>query len=459
MKSKIFALLIGALLLSLTTPGFAQNEAEAIASDAGSWSTWLLDSGNQLRLSEPPDEAATKDEISQLMDMVSKRDDTALEQITYWNAGPPSYRWNQITVAAIDKRGIPGTSGSRVLALVHAAVYDATIAAWDSKYTYNRPRPSEFASTLTTAIPNPPSSSYPSEYAVTAGAASKVLAWLFPDDADYFEAQMQQAVNSRLLAGVEYPSDVEAGIKLGQQVAELAIAHGQNDGSDAPWTGSVPTDATGWTGQNPVAPQSGYWTTWALSSPDEFLPPPPPAYDSEQLAAEMEELRNFERTPVTNGKALYWEFGSGARFDNSNWNATASRLILEARWDYNAPKAAQTYALLNIAGYDSQVACFNAKYTYWAIRPFQYDPEFTPLFTTPNHPSYPAAHSCGTMSFAAILADFFPVDASEVIAIAKEAGEARIWGGIHFRSDIIAGETLGINVANAVLAHAKSDAG
>ena len=154
---------------------------------------------------------------------------------------------------------------------------------------------------------------------------------------------------------------------------------------------------------------------------------------------------------------MYWEFGSGAVFNNQNWNDTASRLVLEARWDDNAPRAAQAFALLNIAAYNSLVACFDAKYAYWAIRPFQYDPDFTPVFTTPNHPSYPAAHSCHSTATAAVLADQFPIDAEALMATAREAGEARIWGGIHFRSDIIAGETLGQDVANAVLAHGSGD--
>lgn len=450
-KRLFLVLLAGVVLLNFSV-ATAQSDM-MIEPEAGAWPTWVLESGSQFRLDAPPDQATTTGEIAQLMAMANERDDMALQQVTYWNAGPPSYRWNQIAVGAVDKRGIPGTSASRVLALVHAAVYDATVAAWDSKYTYNRPRPSEVNPDLTTAIPNPLSPSYPSEYAVTAGAASTVLTWLFPDDAAYYEEQAQAAVNSRLLAGVEYPSDVEAGLELGRQVAELVIAYGEADGSTAPWEGSIPTNPTGWTGENPVAPQSGYWQTWALSSPDQFLPEPPPAYDSEQLAAEMEELRGFERTPFSNGKAMYHEFGNGARFSNQNWNNIASRLILEARWDDNAPMAAQAYALMNIAAYDSAVACFYAKYTYWAIRPFQYDPEYTPVFTTPNHPSYPSAHSCVSMSMAAILANYFPVNAEELTALVKESSEARIWGGIHFRSDIVAGEALGMDVANAILAH------
>ena len=284
-KSRRFLLIsLGLLCLFLTGPISAdrqavQSDMGMVEPEAGTWPTWLLDSGDQLRLDAPPDEAATADELSQLMELAGERDEDALQQIDYWNAGPPSYRWNQIAVGAIDKRGLPGPPSSRALALVHAAIYDATIAAWDSKYTYNRPRPSEVNPDLTTVVANPASPSYPSEYAVTAGAASTVLAWLFPDDAEFYEAQAQAAVNSRLLAGVEYPSDVEAGLELGRQVAELAIAHGQADGSDAPWTGSVPTDPTGWTGENPVAAPVPGWQPWALTSADQFRPAPPPAYE------------------------------------------------------------------------------------------------------------------------------------------------------------------------------------
>ena len=70
-----------------------------------------------------------------------------------------------------------------MLALVNVAIYDATIAAWDAKYVYNRPRPSEADPTLTTVVPNPNSPTYPSEHAAAAGAASTVLGYLFPKDA------------------------------------------------------------------------------------------------------------------------------------------------------------------------------------------------------------------------------------------------------------------------------------
>ncbi|MBA3872769.1 MAG: vanadium-dependent haloperoxidase, partial [Anaerolineae bacterium] len=390
-------------------------------------------------------------------DMVAKRDEVALQQIAYWNSGPASYRWNQIATNAMVKRGLPGNMAFRNLALMHIAIYDATIAAWDSKYTYNRLRPSEVEAGLTTVIPNPPSPAYPSEYAVTAAAASEMLAWLYPDAAQSFKDMAQEAVNSRLMAGVEYPSDVEAGLKLGKQVAQLVIERGKADGSDAKWTGTIPTEVGHWTGENPAFATQGSWKTWVLTSGDQFRPAPPPAYDSEQMANDMAEVKAFERTPVSNAIAMFWEFGAGGRRIYWFWNDVASRSILEAGWNDNAPLAARAYALTNIAADDGAIACFDAKYTYWAMRPFQVDPEFKPLFTTPNHPSYPSAHSCISTSTATVLAELFPANAAEVLSLATEAGEARIWGGIHFRTDVVVGTKLGEDVANAVITYANSD--
>ncbi len=105
----------------------------------------------------------------------------------------------------------------------------------------------------------------------------------------------------------------------------------------------------------------------------------------------------------------------------------------------------------------TQIACWDAKYTYWAMRPFQLDPEFTPLFTTPNHPSYPSAHSCISGAMAGVLAGLFPSEAETIMALAHEASEARLMGGIHFRSDLVAGLQVGEDVSNNILARAMSD--
>jgi hypothetical protein len=115
---------------------------------------------------------------------------------------------------------------------------------------------------------------------------------------------------------------------------------------------------------------------------------------------------------------------------------------------------ALVYALAYIAAHDATVACWDAKYTYWAIRPFMLG--ITPLFPTPNHPSYPAAHGCYSGSISAVLY-LFPHDAIALNALGNEAGESRLWAGIHFRSDIDTGLALGRAVANLVIDRAKKD--
>ena len=424
---------------------------------AGAWQTFVIASAKAHPVPAAPDKAATQAEIEQLKALVSQRDTQALDQIAYWDTGAPSYRWNEIILRQAVKRNLSSPASARPLALLHVAIYDAMVAAWDAKYTHNRPRPSEVDTRLTTAIANPRSPSYPSEYAVTAGAAQAVLSYLFPDDAAFFAQQAEAATRSRLLAGVEYPSDVAAGLELGKAVAAEVIERAKTDGAAAQWTGSIPTGPGLWTGTNPGLPQMATWKTWVLSAPNEFRPGPPPAYDSPEEAKEMDEVRAFQRTPKSNADALFWEYGAGGQRGFQWWFEQAARETLEYRLDANPPRAARALAVLSVAYYDAFVGCWDAKYTYWAMRPFQLDPNFKPLFTTPNHPSYPSAHSCASTAAAATLGYLFPRDAQALNALAREAGESRIWGGIHFRSDVVAGEALGRAVAQKVIDRAKRD--
>src|SRR5262249_61090972 len=112
------------------------------------------------------------------------------------------------------------------------------------------------------------------------------------------------------------------------------------------------------------------------------------------------------------------------------------------------------HALHHIADTDAGIGCWDSKYTYWPICPVQLDAEVKPLFPTPNHPSYPAAHGCFSMAQAGILGYLFPRDAAALAALAEEAAESRGWAGIHYRSDIIAGAALGRAVAEKVVGRA-----
>jgi membrane-associated phospholipid phosphatase len=444
-------LLVGAML-----PAQAQQAGPA-GPQAGSWKTWVIASGHEFRVPPPPDTAATEKELDELVRMVATRDRAALDRVAYWDTGAPSYRWSEIAVAEHLKNGIGWPIAARNLALMHIAIYDAMVAAWDSKYAHKRLHPSVVRVGLTTAAADPASPSYPSEHAVAAGAASEVLAYVFPDRAAFFREKAEEAARSRMTAGVSYPSDVDAGLALGRKVAALVIARGKADGTDAKWTGSVPAGPGKWTGTNPILPTAGTWKPWVLASPGEFRPGPPVPYDSPEKSAELAELKNFPRTPLTTNEALFWEAAVGGLRAHQYWNEQLGKKALEYRLDSDPPRAARAFVLPFVTLYDAAIACWEAKYTYWAIRPSQLDPAVKPVFTTPNHPSYPAAHACSSIAIARVLGYLFPRDAEAFAALGERAAESRIWAGIHYRSDIVAGRQLAVSVADKIIKRAMQD--
>jgi membrane-associated phospholipid phosphatase len=456
-KGNAMRIVTGTVLLFIVGTFAAQaQQRQAIEPHAGTWKTWVIGSGSQFRVPPPPDRTATQKELDELQQAATTRNQAALDLVAYWDTGSPSYRWSEIAVAEHLKNGVGWPVASRNLALMHIAIYDAMIAAWDSKYAYNRPRPIAVKPDLAIVAANPPSPSYPAAHAVAAGAASEVLAYVFPDRAAFFRQQGEEAARSRLTAGANYPSDIASGLALGRQVAALVIARGKSDGTDAKWTGSVPGGAGRWTGTNPVLPMAGTWKPWVLSSPSEFRPGPPIPYDSPEKTAELAELKNFPRTPQTNNEAMFWEAAVGGLRAHQYWNEQLSKKTLEYRLDSNPPRAARAFVLPFVTLYDAAIACWEAKFTYWAIRPYQLDPDVKPLFTV-NHPSYPAAHACSSIAIAKVLGYLFPRDAQAFTALGERAAESRIWAGIHYRSDINAGRELALGVANKVIERAKQD--
>jgi membrane-associated phospholipid phosphatase len=440
-----------ALLVFVALSCASASAAGAEEFSAKNWPLWLASSTEGLRSAPPPADPA--EDLRQLKELGSHRTATDVDLIAWWDVGGPVYRWNQIASGELLDHGVNTLMAARHLALLHAAMQDAVVVAWDSKVAYARPRPSQLDPTLAAALPVPAGSSYPSDFAAATTAAAEVLAYLFPDRADALRGKAEQAIHSRQLAGLEFPSDAAAGREIGTEIAVLAIERAKVDGSDRKWTGTVPEGPGKWKGTNPISPATATWKTWVLSAPDALRPPPPPAWDSAQLKTELEELKAFERTPKSNSVAMYWEAFGGMRA-YALWNEHARRMVLEHGLAADPPAAARALAAVNIATYDAAVACWDAKYAYWQIRPPQLDPEFKSLFPPPNHPSYPAAHGCLSTAPATILARLFPRDAETFLALGKQAAEARMWAGIHYRSDIEAGQALGRAVAEEVLARA-----
>lgn len=452
------AVLVGALSIGVP-PAYAQGaENPGIsAAEIGRWKTWVLSTGSQLRLPPPPDEAATRIELEELRGMIASRDPALRDRVLWWDAVAPAYRWNQIAREEIIKAGQNAILASRRLALLHIALNDATIAAWDSKYAHGRPRPGSLDGTLPTVVSTPTSPSYPDEHAAASAAAVAVLTAFFPQRSGDLARLAEEAGRMRIMAGVAFPSDIAAGTELGRRVAQAVLEKGRQDGAEDAWKGTVPEGPGRWSGTNPVMPQAATWRTWLLSRPDEFRPPPPPAYDSPEFKAEMDKVRAYARTPRSNAVALYWEVAVGGLRNFDFWNEHAGRLLLEHGQAGDAVRAARVYALLNVAFHDAGVACWDAKYAYWTVRPFQLDPDFKPVFPTPNHPSYPSAHSCYSMTSALVLGHLFPRDAAALMSIGRESGDSRVWAGIHFPMDITAGQQLAERVAGRAIERATAD--
>jgi membrane-associated phospholipid phosphatase len=107
---------------------------------------------------------------------------------------------------------------------------------------------------------------------------------------------------------------------------------------------------------------------------------------------------------------------------------------------------------------DALIGCWDAKLTYWFIRPWKADAGITTLAAVgePNHPSYPSGHSCVSSAGAEVLSTFFPDRRADLSAMVTQAGLSRMYAGIHYRFDIEAGQTLGRSVALLALARDAS---
>jgi membrane-associated phospholipid phosphatase len=453
--------LASCIVLVSALPAFGQSPDQQVEPKAGTWKTWAISSGKDFRVPPPPDAAATLAELAVLKAFSQAQDSGIDDQVRFWNAGPPSYRWvDVVTSRLIDPTQTPiGAFPTRAYLYVALATYDATIAAWDSKYAFNRKRPNEIDPTIKPRVDVPRSPSYPSDYAATAFAAADVLAYFNPSEADSFRIMAEEAAQSRLYAGVEFISDYKAGMELGHRVAEKVIALAKADGSDAPWTGSVPSGPCMWTGTNPGNVTMPGWKPMLLASTSDFRPTPPPACDSPQGQAEMANVSNFPRALntanfLTNAKAFFWQSPAGL----VPWvYAYLNRWILEDGLAANPPRAARVYALVGVGTYDAFLGSQDGKFTYWYLRPAQLDTSLVPLFPAPNFPSYPSNHATISGVRGELVAYLFPAHADEIRAVAKEAADSRVWAGIHYQMDLDAGLALGSKVAQRVISWASSD--
>jgi len=453
--SVVSALLMALLAACAASPPPSATSAPPAEPRAATWRPWVLTSARELRLPPPPNAAATAAESEQLRGFANQRDPAIRERIRFWNAGSPSYRWNEALIDTLSANPVPGGGAQRMFAMLNIAIHDATIAAWDTKYAYNRPGPGEADRGLPVAVATSGTPSYPCEYAVAAGAAAAVIAHLYPKEAERMTLAAADAARSRVMAGAAYPSDAQAGLELGRAVAARVIEKMKVDGGK--WTGTVPTGPGLWKGSNPVGVDEVVWPLFVMTSPGQFRPGPPPAFDSPERAAQLAEVKNFRRTPFTNSKVSYWQFGQqglpGVTFRLSD---EVGRRLAESA-PVSAPRAARAYALVSVAHYEGWIASQDAKFHYWTARPNQFDESITTVIPTPPFPTYPSNAATLVKAPTVVLSYLFPAERARYDGWVQEFGDSRMWAGIHFRSDITSGNEIGRQVGEAIVARARAD--
>jgi hypothetical protein len=407
-------------LLGVMAPP-ASSEVVSGGAKVGQWKTWVLAAGTEIQVPAPPAETSdqTTAELTELRQLQKERSPSANTAIQYYNAGPATQRWHDLAFAL----------------------------ARGEKYQFNRQPPSQMAPDVTPAVLITGAfpvlePSYPSEHAALAGTAVGILTAFFPNEEANLKAMAAEAAQTRLLMGANYRSDIDAGFALGQAVAQKGLARAATDGSDAKWTGTVPTGPGMWGGKDPLEPLQGTWKPWLMTRGDQFRPEPPPAIDSAEFQEELALLKRINSHPTPSQRAIATNFA--AKSLDFVWEPGYA---LVRRERLSMPREVRLLAPVAVLYFDAYIAAHDAKYTYWRLRPNMADPTIVPLITVPNHPAYVSNAAILASAVAALVGSMFPQDAVQWQYLGEEAGLSRIYAGIHYPSDERAGNQMGKSIA------------
>jgi len=396
-------------------------------------------------------------------------------------AAPPDpvLEWINIMNDTVLAGGTPPFFTSRTAAMVSASVFDA-VNGIDQRY-----RPIHVP-------PNAPDGASPRAAAIE--AAYVILADSYPMQALALATQVKASLAA--LAPTESAQSIANGVAWGQTVANAIWAWRQTDGfapAPAPFEGVLSIAgtlaATGFWRPTPPANAPGAgtqlatMTPWVLVRASQFRLPPPYALNSAQYLADLNETKTMgalsgsPRTADQSELALFWQSNTPL-----TWNRVAAQISAERGLSFH--ENVHLFALLNVTMAEAVIACWDSKYRYnfWrpitAIRegptPASADPTWEPWLDffkpgTPAFPEYPSAHASISGSAAVVLASkfgdntFFTVTSesrpgtrsfSSFSGAVSEIADARVFGGIHFRTSCDVGNTLGRNVANFVARHA-----
>lgn len=380
--------------------------------------------------------------------------------------------WNAIAVNTATANKQSPFAQARYAAIVQLAVFEAV-----NSITH------EYQPYLGTIIA--PKDASPEAAAIE--AAYLVLSTYFPASQSDLEADRTNS-----LASIQDGQAKTDGIFTGDAAAAAMTALRANDGSSPPqfYTPGPPTPGT-WQATascpivNGVAVGVGFqWqnvTPFGIPSAGDFLLAPPPVLTSNRYTKTYDEVTavgsidSTQRPPDRANAALFYAASSPTQV----FNQVVEQVALEH--SHSLSQNARALALINMAMNDSLVASFLNKYHYNFWRPETAihggdtdgnpytvgDPNWTPFIVTPCFPSYPSNHGSAGNAAAAILGWVYGEDGHSITLtnpavpdivlqyssfnqITHDISDARVYGGIHFRTDQDAGEKLGKSVGRAV---------
>ena len=176
------------------------------------------------------------DDVEILRDYARNATEERRRIANFWQDGlgtytPPGH-WNRFANEFIAKYKLNPLQAARTLAYMNMAIMDGGISCWDAKYYYHYPRPIQTIDGFKTLAGTPNFPSYTSGHSVFSAAASEVLAYIFPGEANKVRGWAEEAAISRVYGGIHWTFDATVGTEQGRDVASYTIARAQADGAD-----------------------------------------------------------------------------------------------------------------------------------------------------------------------------------------------------------------------------------
>jgi hypothetical protein len=377
--------------------------------------------------------------------------------------------WNVVALRTTAAGPFSPPQETRSLAMVSAAVFDA-VNAIGGRYE-------PFVARIEASRDG-------SRAAAVAAAAHRVLRTLYPAAATALDADYDTTI-----AKIPDGASKVTGISVGRSAADAVLVARVNDHASERVSYTPQSAAGMWTPTPPplaAALEAGWGrvTPFVLLSGTELRPSPPPALNSAEYARDLAEIAsigawsNATRTAAQTEAARFW-ISTAPQL----WNQVV-RQLTTAR-DLDPSTVARAYLLLNIAGADAMIAAWDAKFAYQQWRPITairrgaadgalsspIDTTWLPLLVTPPFPDYPAGHTAYAGAAEIVLKALFGDQPGELAitsataggtthkyqsftAVCDEVVNARVWGGVHWRTSSTAGLELGRRVGALALQRA-----